>query len=70
MSRELRIERIDERQAAIYRDMTGAERLAIANGIWRSVRTMTEAAVRSRHPSFDDEQVAREVAELVSRGTG
>ena len=70
MDEPLRIERLDERQAAIYRGMTGAQRLAIANGIWRSVRTITEAAVRSRHPDYDDDQVARSVAELMSRGTG
>ena len=38
-----RFEMIDEALAAVLRTKTPVERLAIANGMWRSARRMIEA---------------------------
>jgi hypothetical protein len=63
------IEVIDEVMADVYRRKTSAQRLAIAHGMWRYARQRIEAAVRWRHPEWDDRSVAREVSRRLLNGS-
>ncbi len=63
------IEVIDDQMAAVIRQKSGAERLAIANGLYLSVRRMLTNHLRSEHPEWSDEQVTGEVARRISRGS-
>ena len=62
------IEMVDDAMAAILRQKTEAERLAIGFGMWRSARRLIEANVRSDHPEWSDDQVLRQVARRMSHG--
>lgn len=44
-------------QRAIFRGMTGAERVAMAIEMSETARALTEAGMRHRHPEWSDEQV-------------
>jgi hypothetical protein len=59
---------MDDRMAEILRTKTGAERLRIADGMFRFARQLIEASVRARNPEWDDKRVQREVARRISRG--
>jgi hypothetical protein len=63
------IEVIDDEMAAVIRQKSGAERLAIANGLYLSVRRMLTNHLRSEHPDWSDDQVTREVARRISDGS-
>lgn len=67
--RELRLEAIDRRSAAILRSKSPAERLAMLEDLNTTARAMLTCAVRRRHPKADDATVARLVAELWARAT-
>ena len=55
-------------QLAIFRRMTGAERVAMAFEMSDSARALTEAGIRHRHPRWTDEQVRDELlARLLGR---
>ncbi len=45
--------------AAVLRQKTGAERLAIANELFLSARRMLTSFLRTEHPDWDDQQRAR-----------
>lgn len=62
------IELIDPLMVPVLRKKTPSERLAIANGMWRSARKLIESAVRQRHPDWSDQEVQREVARRMSHG--
>lgn len=62
------IEVIDHAMADTLRRMTPAERLAIASGMWESVRTMLLTQLAERHPDWSPEQVEREVVRRMSHG--
>ncbi len=62
------IEVMDEAMAAVLREKTGAERLAIANRMWISAREMLIFNLRAKHPDWDDGQVEREAARRLSHG--
>lgn len=62
------IEVMDEAMAAVLREKTGAERLAIANRMWISAREMLICNLRAKHPGWDDWQVKREAARRLSHG--
>lgn len=64
----LRVEIIDDATAAVLRAKSPAERLAIANGMWRSARRIIEAVLRAEQPDWTDEQIRREVARRISHG--
>ena len=64
----LNVEMMDERMADVLRAKTPAERLAIANGMWRSARRMIEAILRAERPDWTDEAIRREVARRMSHG--
>jgi hypothetical protein len=64
-----RMEIIDPAMVAVLRRKTPAERLAIANGMWRSARDMIRNLIRAEHPDWSQEMVAREAAKRLLRGT-
>jgi len=54
--------------AAILKSKTEAERLAIANGMWRSARQMILHSLRQEHPEWTDEAIQWETARRLSHG--
>jgi hypothetical protein len=56
------IELPDDAVVALLRRKTPAERLAMVFDAERTMRLVLEAHLRWRHPEWDDEQVAREIA--------
>ena len=54
--------------ASVLREKTHAERIAIADGMWRSAREMLERLIVSEHPDWSAERVCREVSERLSHG--
>jgi hypothetical protein len=62
------IEVMDDALVEVLRAKTGAERLAIAWGMWSSVRKMLMAHLRHEHPDWSEEAVARETARRMSHG--
>jgi hypothetical protein len=63
-----RIEMVDEDMAAVLRRMTGAQRLKIAEGMFRSARQTIACFLKQRHPDWDDQQVQRETVRSLSHG--
>ena len=59
---------LDEAMVDVLRTKTPAERLAIANGMWRSARRMIEAMLRREHPDWSAEEIQRAVAQRMSHG--
>lgn len=51
-------------QTAIYRQLGGRERLAVAFRLTAATRAMSLAGVRERHPDYSDEQVHLAFARL------
>jgi Rv0078B-related antitoxin len=66
--RRVCIEIIDDVMVDVYRAKTPAERLAISNGMWRSARLIIDAALRTEHPDWPEEAIAREIARRMSHG--
>lgn len=62
------IEVMDDAMAEIYRQMTGAQRLAIASGMYASARRMLLSHLRATQPDWSDEQIIREAARRLSHG--
>jgi len=62
------IEIIDDLMADILRRKSPAERLAIANGMWRFARNMLQATIEREHPDWTFDQVNRLVARRLSHG--
>jgi len=62
------IEVIDRKVAEVLRRKSPAERLAIASGIWESVRTMLLTQLAELHPDWSPAQVEREVVRRMSHG--
>jgi hypothetical protein len=65
-----RIELLDEAMANVLRRKTPAERVAMVFDAERTMRLMLEAHLRARHPDWDSEQVAREIARRRNLGSG
>ncbi|MFO7865392.1 MAG: hypothetical protein R6V02_01080 [Candidatus Aminicenantes bacterium] len=63
------IEVIDDKTAAILKQKTPRERLEIAFGLWRTARTMLYNNLRSLHPDWDKETIAKEVSSRMSHGS-
>jgi len=66
--RPLRFDVIDDDMARVLREKTGAERLAIADGMFRFARELIRSSVTSRHPEWDEAAIAAEVARRLSHG--
>ena len=68
MGLDARIEVLSEEMAAVLREKTGAERLAIADGLYTQARQMLLHHLRASHPDWDDHQIGREAARRLSHG--
>jgi hypothetical protein len=69
MERTVRtVEIVDERVAEILRKKTPAERLAIADGLWRFAREMIHAIIAREHPDWSEDEIRRQVARRMSHG--
>ena len=62
------IEVVSDEMAAVLRSKSGAERLAIASGMYQSARQMLVSHLRSVHPDWDGRQIDREAARRLSHG--
>ena len=63
-----RIEVVDQAMADVLRQKNAAQRLAIAFGLWRSVRKSLQAQLAAKYPEWNHQQVEREVARRLSHG--
>jgi hypothetical protein len=68
MQRPETMDVLDDEMVEVYRQMSGAERLRIAFGLFASARRMLTNHLRSEHPDWDEETIQREVARRISRG--
>lgn len=64
-----RIEVVDEEVAAILRQKSPAERLAMVGAANRTVRALIAGRLMTENPSWSTEQVLDEVARRMARGT-
>lgn len=62
------IEVVDDAMARIYAAKSGAERLAIASGMFSSAREMLLAHLRAEHPDWSEEHICQEAARRLSHG--
>jgi Rv0078B-related antitoxin len=65
-ARPLNIEMMDDAMAEVLRAKSPAERLAIADGMWRSAVRMIEAILRAERPDWTDDEIRREIARRMS----
>ena len=63
-----RIEVVDDDMARVMRSKTGAERLAIASGMFASARRMLSTHLEQKHPEWTPERLQREVARRLAHG--
>jgi len=63
-----RDEVVDWEMAHVLSGKTGAERLAIAAGMFRTARQMIDSHLRAEHPEWDEERRAVAVAERLAHG--
>ena len=69
-ARRPRIEVVDREMARVYAGMSGAERLAVAAGMFESARRMLESHLRSEHPEWEAQRREAEVARRLSHDPG
>ena len=62
-----RMETLDPEMVRMWQAKLPAERLAIANGMWRSARDMIRNLIRADHPDWPDDRVHQEAAHRLSR---
>lgn len=62
------IEVVDDDMAEVYRSMTGAQRLKIANDMFESARRMIASHLASEHPDWDQQRIQEETARRLSHG--
>jgi hypothetical protein len=65
-SRRMAIEVIDDDMAAVLRQKTGAQRLAIVDALYDAAWRLIECNVQTRHPEWSDQQVRRAVAQRIA----
>ncbi|MBI1832122.1 MAG: hypothetical protein HYR84_11805 [Planctomycetes bacterium] len=63
------IEVVDEAVAAILRQKTPAERIAMTSDAHRTAQALLAAQIRGGHPNWPDEQIQQEVARRLMGGT-
>lgn len=70
MAIELRnFEVVDEEMAQVFRGMTGAQRLKIANDMFNSARRMITSHLAAEHPDWDEQRIQTETARRLSHGS-
>lgn len=62
------IEVIDDEMAQVFRAMTGAQRLKIANDMFDSARRMILSHLAAEHPDWDEQRLQQETARRLSHG--
>lgn len=62
------LETVDDATAAILRQKTEAERLAIAFRMWEFAREMIRANLRAEHADWDEQRLNEAVARRMSHG--
>jgi hypothetical protein len=62
------IEVVDDDMAQVFRAMTGAQRLKIANDMFESARRMIASHLASEHPDWDEQRLQEETARRLSHG--
>lgn len=62
------IEVIDDDMAEVFRSMTGAQRLKIANDMFESARRMIASHLASEHPDWNEQRIQEETARRLSHG--
>ena len=62
------IEVVDPEMADVLRRMTGAERLAVANGMFVFARDLLISHLTAQHPDWDDARIQAETARRLSHG--
>ena len=62
------IEVIDDAMAEVLRAKTGAQRLAIASGMYSSARRMVVGYLKAQHPHWSEAQISAEAARRLSHG--
>ncbi len=62
------IEVVDDAMAEVLRQKTGAERLAIAFGLFSSARRTLINVLTDQHPDWTPDQVVAEAARRLSHG--
>lgn len=60
---------VDDAMARVLREKSPAERLKIADEMWRFARDMIRENVRAEHPEWNESDVERLVARRLSHGT-
>ena len=65
-----RIEVIDEMVARILRSKTVTQRVAMILQANQTMRQLIESPLRAVYPAYTDDQIRREVAGRMSRGSG
>lgn len=63
-----KLEVVDDAMARVYAAKSGAERLAIASGMFRSARDMLLSHLRTEHPEWNEERVHQEATRRLSHG--
>jgi hypothetical protein len=69
-NRRFQFERMDPEMVEVLRAKTPAERLEIAQGMFRAAQRMIGSHLRAEHPEWDEAQVEQEVARRISLGSG
>jgi hypothetical protein len=62
------IEVLDDDMAEVFRSMTGAQRLKIANDMFESARRMIASHLAAEHPDWDEQRIQEETARRLSHG--
>jgi hypothetical protein len=66
--RDFHLEGLDEDMARVLAAKTGAERLAIAEGLFISAREMLRCHLTSAHPDWSEDEVNNETVRRLSHG--
>ena len=59
---------LDATTIDVLRQMTGAERLAVANRMFQIVRDDLASSLRAQHPDWSDDRLQREVGRRILDG--
>ena len=64
------IEVVDSTVAMVLRKKTPDQRVAMIFDANHTMRLLIEGSLRTYHPNWDDEQIAREVVRRMTHGSG
>jgi hypothetical protein len=59
---------VDDHVASILARKAMSERIAMADGFWRSAWKLVRAMLLREHPEWTEDELCREVARRMSRG--